>query len=483
MSTEEIKPKVLIVGAGIGGLLLGALLEKASIPYDIFERTSSVKPLGSALMIGSNLLPLFEQLSIDKEFIALGKPTMDCSIARQKGPHDTEFLTNVSFRPHIEFTGYHSYIVSRPMFYDLLLKQVPAHKIHFSKRVLSIVEKEEQVHIQTADNTIYEGDIVVGADGAYSAVRQRMYETLKQAGKLPKSDQEELPFHCTCLVGQTTVVDMDQFPEIKQDMSPFFNTMSDDKPYTWVVFATAQNTIAWMVLHHLDKASSKAAEEQRFRESENSEWGPLAAQAMCDETRHFPLPIGTKKFTMGDIYDWTPKEQISKVMLEEKVFQTWYSGRRVLLGDACHKLDPSGAHGAVTSMHDAIALANLIYALPENTTKAIEKSFAEYQKERIPHVMESFKNSQNLALFMNRGFAGSLAMWVMQKMPPWLWALALKKMIVSRPTLGYLGEIPNKGTVPAHRSPSAEKARTVFIQRAAARTAANVLAAAASKEL
>lgn len=44
--TTEVKPNVLIVGAGIGGLVLGALLEKAEIPYTIFERTSSVKPLG-----------------------------------------------------------------------------------------------------------------------------------------------------------------------------------------------------------------------------------------------------------------------------------------------------------------------------------------------------------------------------------------------------------------------------------------------------
>lgn len=88
-----------------------------------------------------------------------------------------------------------------------------------------------------------------------------------------------------------------------------------------------------MVIHHLDKASSKAAEEHRFRESDNSQWGPHAAQAMVDETRHFPLAIGTKKMTMGDLYDLTPQGRISKVMLEEKVFQTWHSGRTVLLGD------------------------------------------------------------------------------------------------------------------------------------------------------
>lgn len=36
---------------------------------------------------------------------------------------------------------------------------------------------------------------------------------------------------------------------------------------------------------------------------------------------------------LGDLMDLTPKELMSKVMLEEKVFETWYSGRTVLLGD------------------------------------------------------------------------------------------------------------------------------------------------------
>lgn len=45
-TTTEGKPTVLIVGAGLGGLMLGALLERIDIPYVIFERTSSIKSLG-----------------------------------------------------------------------------------------------------------------------------------------------------------------------------------------------------------------------------------------------------------------------------------------------------------------------------------------------------------------------------------------------------------------------------------------------------
>ncbi|KAF9120048.1 hypothetical protein BGW39_011702 [Mortierella sp. 14UC] len=373
----EDKPNVLIVGAGLGGLLLGALLERASIPYTIFERTSIVKPLG-----------------VMEEFIALGKNTVDCVINKENvGP-----VLTVSNSLQKKFTGYHNYNIARPILYDLLLRQVPAHKLLFNKRVLTVTEEEDSVKIHTADSSVYTGDILVGADGAYSAVRQQIYEALDKEGKLPKSDQEELPFSSTCLVGQTTKVDLDLFPEFKGEAVPFYNTMAADKPFTWVVGVTAQETLTWMVIHHLDHVSSKEAEQQRFGELENSEWGPHAAQAMCDETRHFPLPIGVKKMNLGDIYDLTPKDQISKVMLEEKVFKTWYSGRTVLLGDACHKLNPSGAHGAVTSMHDAIALANLIYALPSSPgTAEIEQAFTEYQAERIPHVLESFKSSQMLA--------------------------------------------------------------------------------------
>lgn len=46
MSTSPEKPHVLIVGAGIGGLLLGNLLEKSNVPYTIFERAAAVKALG-----------------------------------------------------------------------------------------------------------------------------------------------------------------------------------------------------------------------------------------------------------------------------------------------------------------------------------------------------------------------------------------------------------------------------------------------------
>lgn len=55
---------------------------------------------------------------------------------------------------------------------------------------------------------------------------------LKKEGKLPKSDQEDLPFNCTCLVGQTEPLDVDEFPQLKDPEHPFINTLGDNKPFT-----------------------------------------------------------------------------------------------------------------------------------------------------------------------------------------------------------------------------------------------------------
>lgn len=72
----------------------------------------------------------------------------------------------------------------------------------------------------------------MGADGAYSAVRQRMYEALLKEGRLPKGDQEELPFSCTCLVGQTRVLDAGEVPSVAEERCQVVSVLSDGRPFT-----------------------------------------------------------------------------------------------------------------------------------------------------------------------------------------------------------------------------------------------------------
>jgi len=91
------------------------------------------------------------------------------------------------------------------------------------------------------------------------------------------------------------------------------------------MFTTAESTVCWMVLEMLDRVMSK--KHDSFPESD---WGPEAIDSMIKQIRGFSI---RKNLTMGELIDPTPKEVICKVILEEKLFQTWTSGRTVLMGD------------------------------------------------------------------------------------------------------------------------------------------------------
>lgn len=118
------------------------------------------------------------------------------------------------------------------MLYDLLRRQVPHERIHMGKKVINVQQTEDHVEIEFQDGSTASGDILVGADGAYSVVRQKLYAHLKGKNQLPASDAVPLPFSTVCLVGQTRPLDPEVFPNLKIEGCQFIRTLGDNKPYT-----------------------------------------------------------------------------------------------------------------------------------------------------------------------------------------------------------------------------------------------------------
>ncbi|KAF9388181.1 hypothetical protein CPB97_001481 [Podila verticillata] len=429
------RPKVLIVGAGLGGVVFGSLLERAGVDYQIYERAAVVKPLGSAMAFGCNVMDLFRQLGIEEEFLSHAKPTYTLEVFNPK----KELLMKFDNLEQEE----------KPIIYEILLRLIPTEKVHFGQRVLSMTQDESGVTIHTSDNQTHKGDILVGADGAYSGVRQSLYQTLKKDGKLPSSDSEDLSFKYVSLVAQTEPLDPEEFPELKREDSPFQCTVDDNK-YSWTTFTTKANTICYGTSLTLDKAISK--QDNSFC---NSEWGPEAAEQMCKEIKDFPILSGDGTLTMNDLFERSPKHLISKVMIEEKIFKTWFSGRTVLLGD-----------GAVCAMHDAIVLANWINVLrQDSTTEELEKAFGEYKDERMPHVMQAYEHSQNNRHLIGSTFRGKVTRWIINLLPKSVLAKSAVKNVGNRPHVAFLPPPPLRGSVKPDPQPSLIKTQAILVQQ------------------
>ncbi|KAG0354868.1 hypothetical protein BG005_006152 [Podila minutissima] len=428
---EEIerlsRPKVLISGAGIGGLTLAILLQKGGIPYE-------------------GIASLLTQLGIYDEFVAIGKPQKKMKIYTED--LKLQFANDFSKIDRVGGSGYYS--LSRADLYDLLWRQVNKDNILLGKRVLSFSQNEEGVTLKCSDNWSHHGDILVGADGAYSAVRQHLYKLLKADSKLPSRDDVTLPYSCVCLVGQTTVLSTDEFPALKAETCDANSVLGVENMCTF-----------------LTKVTSK--QNDSFR---SSEWGPEAAEAMAREVRDFKVPGGKdgQVLTMGDYIDRTPKDLIAKVMLEEIVFDTWHNGRVVLLGDAnlieTHvQMNPCGAAGAQTAMHDAAALANWICTLRLPTVKDLNKVFKEYRAERYPVAKEAFETSQMFTKMAGKTMMAVVVRASMKRVPSWLWRRLLIKMSQARPQCSFLPLVEDKGEVKPLHQPSLHKTLAIRKQK------------------
>ncbi|KAG0376744.1 hypothetical protein BGX24_007290 [Mortierella sp. AD032] len=425
---------VMIVGAGLAGLLLAILLDKAGISYQVYERAEEVKPLGGVMSLNAGIFPALEQLGLYEELLKVSLPVMNgfniyngnlsliacvkAEIAEVLVLNPNIFFLQLRYKGTVlieaHFTpcrqtifsiGYGRIVFSRANFYDLILSKVPREKIHLNKKVVSLKDDNDGITIRCTDGTTYQGDILVGADGAYSGVRQALYKRMDMTGTLPSSDTDELSKGFICMVSTTDPLNPSKYPGVADKSAHCNQIIGNGNNYS---LATVED-----------------ATEHKFK---NSEWGGDSSDPMIKEVRDFPIPLGG---LLGDLIDATPRDNISRVSLEDKLFDTWHHGRTVLIGDACHKLLPSAGLGAVTSMQDAVVLANNLYEMKDLSSDSINEALDTFKEERYSRVKEQFMASRTSAKLIY-GQSVKLKESV--------------KGVECRPQVSFLPQVPNRGT-------------------------------------
>ncbi|KAG0366967.1 hypothetical protein BGZ54_004618 [Gamsiella multidivaricata] len=418
MSLTQLK--VLIVGAGLGGLTLGLLLDQAGIPYIILEKhAGDLVPLGSSISLNQTIQPLLEQLGMLPELEAISKPIGSLTFLKE----------SMSKIGALDLNSDSVRIMDRPSLYKLLLSRIPPENVITGKRVCDIEQNEKGVLVRCSDTSVFEADILVGADGAYSNVRRCLYRDLRMSNLLPKSDMAPLAFDHHCLVGVTDPIDPIYFPDLSKDTCDMMVVIGKDKPYSWWLIPLKKNRIAWRVTYNLP--STQIRQEHHIR---SSDWGPMQVQEMADTCRDFVCPYGG---TLADLIDKTPMDRISKVLLEEK--------------------------GAAQAMVDAVSLANLLYETPTTSTQDIQATFEAYYKERVASGKAAVQGSRHMGrLSGGHSWTESIARSMFLNIVPQKIQQSISdKMLCHRPQAIFLPFVEDRGEFKAGTQAPSKKMRSL----------------------
>lgn len=308
---------VLVLGAGISGLTLAIALCKKGVKVDLVEvRSESAAQLGVGLSMQGNLLAALDRIGLAQACISAGMPSNHLNIRRPDGS-----LIARQALPQMGGEKYPATVgVARAALHDILLSSALENGafLRYGLSVDTVESSPTGVDVCFTNGERGRYDLVVGADGLYSRLREILFPQIRPVycgqsvwraavPRPPECDTSELHFG-----GRHGVVGL--CPISSQDA------------YVYVVETAVEGTFypdstaAPVLLERLDGYDS-----------------PIIQQCI-------PHILASQHVAF---------RPLETLLLEEP----WYQGRVLLIGDAVHSGPPVLAQGAAMAVEDAIALS------------------------------------------------------------------------------------------------------------------------------
>ncbi|KAF9948872.1 hypothetical protein BGZ65_007762 [Modicella reniformis] len=238
--------------------------------------------------------------------------------------------------------------------------------------------------------------------------------------------------------GCTKPLDPQKYPALLDAMSEIQSIQLPDKPYTIWFVPLPDNRIAWDITREASKTAIRQGEVSNVYQ-----WRPRDVEEVMEAVKGFDCPFGGQ---VGDLIDTTDPESMYFYMSEERFCETWYGGRTVLLGDACHKGFHQPASEAIV---DAVTLVNFLANVTSESMESLTTAFKEYHTRRSPITKAVVEQCVLMRqVFAGRGRAASLKRnFVLFYMPEKMRHMLDDKRNEDRPQLWFLPQVPDRGIV------------------------------------
>ncbi|WP_319456928.1 MULTISPECIES: FAD-dependent monooxygenase [unclassified Mycobacterium] len=361
--------EVVVVGGGIGGLAtaLSLSLSGTAERIRILERSDEFGEIGAGLQLAPNALYALEQLGIDEAAISQyafypGRLVLMDALSG-------ELITALDLGDPFQARYRQRYtVMHRGDLLQLLLsaaKERADIELCPAATVVDAATDGRTATVDTAEGGHYQGDLVVGADGLRSVLREKIVPGGEPVLSGYVSYRGTLPFDqladvaggedVLCWIGPQ--MHLVQYPIRRGDLYNQVVCFHSDRH--------RPDSDDWGTPDEIDGHYVDACPDVR------------AGVALIDRERHWK-------------------------MADREPVDCWTRGRLALLGDAAHPMLQYVAQGACQALEDAVYLGK---SLAESQT--VEGALEAYEKERVPRTARVQRSARNFGEFLHLDGAGA----------------------------------------------------------------------------
>ena len=334
--------RIAVIGAGLGGATAAALLQREGFQVRLFEQARAFERIGAGIHVSANVLKVLRHLEAEHRLSQIGiHPDTFTSRKWDTG--------EVLFELPLGNTGQQKYgasyiTVHRHDLHAAILEKVQPGTIEFGKQLTDVKLDRAVAHLTFGDGSVADADVVIGADGVNSKLRDVVAGPSK---------------------------------------SRFIGAVAHRAIYPSALLGgmEVRNCTKWWGpnSHILIYYIEQSRKEIYLVTSAKGEWHSQAPWEFCTREE---VASAFESFhpEVRKVIETAP--QLTKwPILDIKPIDKWSEGNLVLLGDACHAMTPYMASGAAMAIEDAAVLARCLVQSDDYAT-----AFVLYQTTRMPRV-------------------------------------------------------------------------------------------------
>lgn len=350
--------KVIVAGAGIGGLTAALCLEQAGYDVELFEQAQQLSEVGAGIQCGANALKVMDHLGLlpHLEALAVAPERAEfCDHASAEILYTAPFGKDYRTR----YGAPYLHILRADLLSVLVdaLKQRNPNALTLGATVTCYTEHSDGVSLHFADGSEVSGDCLIAADGIRSSLRSQIVGNTSP--------------RFTGNVAWRGVLPADQLP--KDFMQKVVRNFVGPNKHMVIYYLRQQQLVNFVGV-----VENKAWQDDSW--ISNAPWEELKA----DFDGWHPM--------VQSVIDGMDKTQCYRwALFDHTPINNWSSDRVTLLGDAAHATLPFMASGAAMAIEDGRILQRAL-----DQAGDIKEGLALYQANRFKRTSEIQKSSRQL---------------------------------------------------------------------------------------